>query len=100
MLNWISNAVSSVAEWLGSGVGKFVEWILGGLSDVFSPILDAAGGLWDLIDSLWNFAAGFFGSITGLVGVLFPFIPAPVATVIELGLLAVLIAGIVKAVKK
>lgn len=100
MLTWISSAVGSIGSWLGSGIASLFDWLLGGLVTVFTKIVDAANGFWDVLDSLWNFAVGFKDSIFGLFSVFFPFIPESVMTVISLGLLAVLIAGIVKKVRK
>lgn len=99
MLNWIANAVSSIASWVGSGVASLIEWLLGGLDTLLTKIIDAANGLWDVLESLWNLGVGFKDSLVKLVTVAFPFLPDPVAAVIGFGLLAVLIAGIVKAVR-
>jgi len=99
MINWITGVVKDIGAWLGDGVASFFEWLLGGVSVVFEKIIDAAGGFWDVLDSIWNFAVGFKDSIFGLFTTLFPFVPAPVLSVISLGLVAVLIAGIVKKVR-
>lgn len=100
MFGWIKNAVGSIAGWLGDGIGSLFDWLLGGVATIFTKIVDAANGFWDVLDSLWTFAAGFKDSLFGLFSAFFPFVPAPVMTVISLGLLAVLIAGIVKKVRK
>lgn len=100
MFSWIKSAVGSIAGWLGDGIGSLFDWLLGGAATIFIKIVDAANGFWDVLDSLWNFAVGFKDSLFGLLSAFFPFIPEPVMTVISLGLLAVLIAGIVKKVRK
>lgn len=99
MLNWIKNAVGSIAGWLGDGVASLFDWLLGGLATVLTKVIDAAGGFWKVLDAIWDFSFGFVGSILNLVSAFFPFVPAPVATVIGLALTAVVIAGFVKFVR-
>ena len=96
MFGWIKGMASSIGEWFGSGAASFADWLLGGLADVLTAIIDAAGGFWDVLDAIWDFALGFREDILALLTIFFPFVPAKVATVISLGLLAVIIAGIVK----
>ena len=98
MLDWIGGAVSDIAGWLGDGIGSFFDWLLGGIITIFTKIVDAFNGFWDVLDSLWNFAVGFKDSLFGLLSAFFPFIPEPVMAGISLGLLAALLAGIVKKV--
>lgn len=100
MFSWIQNAVGSIAGWLGDGIGSFFDWLFGGILSIFTKIVDAANSFWDVLDSLWEFAVGFKDSVFGLLSAFFPFIPEPVMTVISLGLLAVLIAAIVRKVRK
>lgn len=99
MIDWIGNAAANVAEWLGSGVASLVEWLLGGLADMFTLIIDAVNGIWAVFESLWLLGTNFIDSLLNVLGVFFPFIPEPVVLVIGAGLLAVLIAGIVKKVR-
>ena len=96
MLNWIKNVVGSIAVLMGDGVAWLFDLLLGGLATVVTKVVDAAGGFWDVLDAIWDFAVGFKDSVFSLFTTLFPFIPEPVAATIALGLLAVLIAGIVK----
>lgn len=100
MFGWIKSAVNSIAGWLGDGIGSLFDWLLGGIATIFTAIVDGANALWDVFDSLWNFAVGFVTNINDLFTMFFPFIPAPVMTVISLGLMCVVIAGIVKKVRK
>ena len=100
MFGWIQETVSSIGSWLGDGIGALFDWLLGGIVDIFTKIVEASDSFFDVLESLWNFAVGFKDSIFGLFSAFFPFVPAPVMTVISLGLLAVLIAGIVKKVRK
>ena len=100
MLSWIKSAVGSIAGWLGDGIGSLFDWLLGGVATVFTKIVDAANGFWDVLDSLWCFAVGFKDSLFGLFSAFYPYVPARVMTLISLGLLAVLIAAIVKKVRK
>lgn len=95
MLNWIGDTAANVAEWVGSGVASLVEWLLGGLVDMFTIIIDAANGIWNVFESLWSLGTGFVGTLGRMLTVCFPFLPEPVAAVITAGLLAVLIARIV-----
>lgn len=100
MSGWLSNTIKSVGSWMGSGVASLFKWLLGGLISVVTKIIDAANGFWDVLESLWNFAVGFKDSVFGLFTSFFPFVPEPVMAVIGFGLLAVLIAGIVKIGRK
>lgn len=99
MLSWIKTTVGSVVGWLGSGIGSLVGWLLGGIATIFTKIFQAANSFWSVLDSLWDFAVGFKDALFGLFTAFFPFVPAPVSTVIGLGLLAVLLAGIVRKVR-
>lgn len=99
-MGWIANQISNIASWVGSGVASLIEWLLGGLDTLLSKVIDAANGLWDVFDSLFNFAVGFKDSLIRLVAMAFPFFPEPVSMVIGLGLFAVIIAGIVRVVRK
>lgn len=96
MLTWIQNAVGSIAGWMGDGVASLFDWLLGGLASVITKVVEAAGGFFDVLDAIWGFAVGFMDSVLALFTTLFPFVPEPVASTIGLGLLAALIAGIVK----
>lgn len=100
MADWISGTVGNIGSWLGSGFASLFDWLLGGIALILTKIIDAANGFWDVLESLWNFAVGFKDSIFGLFSAFFPFVPEPVMTVIGLGMLAVLLAGIVKKVRK
>lgn len=99
MWNWITNAVGNFAEWVGSGVASVVEWLLGGLADMFTLIFDAVNSIWSVFESLWNLGSSFISSLLHIFTLFFPFIPEPVAGVISAGMVAVLIAGIVKKVR-
>lgn len=99
MLDWIGQSVSSFTDWVGSGIASLLEWLLGGLVDLVTIVTDAANGIWGVFDALWNLGSSFIGSIMALFGVLFSFMPAPVASAIGAGLIAVLIAGVVKVVR-
>lgn len=96
MSNWLESATGSIGSWLGNGIGSFVKWLFGGLITVLEKVIEAADSFWDVLTSIWNFGVGFITNIFDLFSAFFPFVPAPVMTVINLGLLAVLIAGIVK----
>lgn len=100
MFGWIADTVGSIGEWLGDGIASFFDWLLGGIVTVLTAIVDAAASFFDVLDALWDFAVGFKDNLFGLFTAFFPFVPEAVVTVISLGLLAVLIAGIVKKVRK
>lgn len=100
MFGWIKDTAGSIAGWLGDGVGSLFDWLLGGIATIFTAIVDAANGFWEVLDSLWDFAVGFKDSIFSLLTAFFPFLPEPVLSAVSLGLLAVLLAGIVKKVRK
>lgn len=96
MLDWIKNSVGNITGWMGEGIGKLFGWLFDGLGVIVTKAVDAAGGFFDVLDAIWDFAVGFKDSVFSLFTTLFPFVPEPVAATIALGLLAVLIAGIVK----
>lgn len=98
MFGWIQDTVSSIAGWLGDGVASFFDWLLGGILTLVTKVVDALNSVFDVLDSLWNFAIGLKDNLFGLIAAFFPFVPEPVMTVISLGLLAILLAGIVKKV--
>lgn len=99
MLNWIKQTVGNIAGWMGDGVASVFDWLLGGLATIVTKVIDAAGGFWDVLDAIWDFAVGFKDSILNLFNAFFPFVPAPVSATIGMGLLAILLAGIVKKVR-
>ena len=96
MLSWINDTVGNITAWMGDGVASLFGLFFDGLASIVTKYVDAAGGFWDVLDAIWNFAIGFKDSVLALFTTLFPFVPEPVASTIGLGLLAVLIAGIVK----
>jgi hypothetical protein len=99
MFSWIGNAVSDISSWLGDGVASLFNWLFGGLQILLTKLIDAFSGFWDVLDSLWEFAIGFKDSVFDLFTAFFPFVPAPVTTVIFAGFVAVLVAGIYKKVR-
>ena len=99
MLNWIKDAVGNIAGWMGNGVASLFDWLLGGLATVVTKAVDALGGFWDVLDAIWDFAVGFISVIVRLFGLFFPFVPPEIASVISMGLISVLLAGIVKKVR-
>ena len=98
MFGWMQDAAGSIAGWLGEGVASFFEWLFGGLLTIVTKVVNACNNVFDVLDSLWNFAIGLKDNLFGLIGAFFPFVPEAVMTVISLGLLAILLAGIVKKV--
>lgn len=99
MFDWIGQSVSNFTDWVGNGFASLLEWLLGGLADMVTIVVDATNGIWSVFDALWNLGSSFIGSLTSIMGVLFSFMPAPVAAVFSSGLIAVLIAGIFHAVR-
>lgn len=99
MLKWIGDALASTASWLGQGVASLLNWLLSGLISLATKVLDAAGGIFDLLDSLFGFFTSVKDALVGLLQVVFPWVPPEVMTVITYGLFAVLLAGIVKQVR-
>lgn len=99
MLSWIGGALKNAVSWLGEGIVSILSWLLSGVLSVLSRVLRAAGGIFDLLDAIWNFFVSIKDSIVNMVSVFFPWIPVEVLTVITLGLFAVLLAGIVKRVR-
>lgn len=99
MLDWLANAAGNFADWVGSGTASLVEWLLGGLVDMFTLIMDAADSIWGVFESIWDLGVTFTESLAGALSTLCPFLPEPVIGVIGTGLLAIVIAGIVKKVR-
>ena len=100
MFAWLKNVGHHFTDWLGDGLGSFFNWIFGGITEVLTRILDAAGGLWDLLDAIWGLFVGFKDLILELLFLFFPFIPAEVAAVISWGMFAGVIFGVVKLIQK
>lgn len=98
MLNWLGDALQGAVSFLGEGVVSILSWLLSGVISVIAKVLRAAGGIFDVLDALWGFFVSIKDSILGLIPAFLPWIPAEVATVISLGLFAILLAGIVKKV--
>lgn len=93
-MDWLGSALSG----LGEGLVSILSWLFSGVLSVLAKILRAAGGIFDLLDSLWGFFVSIKDALLGLLTVFFPWVPAEVITVISLGFFAVLLAGIVKKV--
>lgn len=99
MLNWLSESLQSVGSWLGEGVASILSWILSGLISVVAKILSAAGGIFDLLNAIWDFFVSIKDATLGLLPTFFPWIPAEIMTMISLALIAVLLAAIIKKVR-
>lgn len=99
LLGWLGDALKGAISFLGEGVVSILSWLLSGVLSVLTKVLNAAGGIFDLLDAIWGFFVSIKDSILGLLPAFFPWIPAEVMTVITLGLFAVLLAGIVKRVR-
>ena len=95
MLDWLGSALQG----LGEGVVSILSWLFSGVISVITKCLDAAGGIFDLLDALWGFFVSIKDALLGLLPAFFPWIPADVSAVISLGLFAILLAGIVKKVR-
>ena len=98
MDKWLSGVSTGFTGWLGGGISSLLSWLFRGLVTVLTKVINAAQGFWDILESIWNFAIGFIELIFRLLCICFPFIPPAVLSVIYLGLIAVLIAGIIKKV--
>lgn len=95
MLDWLGSALQG----LGEGVTSILSWLFSGVISVITKMLNAAGGIFDLLDALWGFFISIKDALLGLLPAFFPWIPADVSAVISLGLFAILLAGIVKKVR-
>ena len=100
MFAWLKNVGHHFTDWLGDGLGSFFNWIFGGIAEVLTKVIDAAGGLWDLLDAICGIFIGFKDLILELLFLFFPFIPAEVAAVISWGMFAGVIFGIVTLIQK
>lgn len=100
MIDWVKNAASNAGSWISEGFGNFIDWILSGLHMIFSPIIEVGEALIELLNAIWDFAAGLLASIGDLFRAFFPFVPAGVMTAVTFGLLAVFILGIIDKVRK
>lgn len=99
MFAWIGSAIKGVASALGDGIASILSWLLSGVLSVLSKIIRAFGGVFGLLDAIWNFFVGIKDVFLELLGAFFPWIPEDVMTVITLGVGAVLISGLIKAVR-
>lgn len=96
MFNWLGDALSSVGSWFGEGVSSLISWLFSGLISVLTKVVRSGEGLLDVIEAIFNFFRSAINSVTGLIPMVFPFVPEEIAAVITAGLFAVLIAGIIK----
>ena len=94
-MEWLGDVLNVI----GSGIGSLLSWLFSGLISVVSRVIRAVGGIFDLLDSLFNFFFGLMNTALNLLDTLFPWIPADVMAVISMGVLAILLAGIVKKVR-
>lgn len=94
-MEWLGNAISAI----GSGIGSLISWLFSGLISVVSKVIRAVGGIFDLLDAVFDFFFGLKDTVVDLVGVLFPWIPSDVLAAISLGILSIVLAGIVKKVR-
>lgn len=99
MLKWIGSALKGVASFVGEGIASVLSWLLSGVLSVLGKILRAFGGVFALLDAIWDFFVGIKDVFLELVGAFFPWVPEDVITVVSLGLLAVLLAGVIRAVR-
>lgn len=95
MLDWLGDAVNGLA----SGMKSLLSWLFSGLLSILSKAISALGGIFDVLDSLWDFFVGVKDALVDLMVAFFPWIPPEVMMVFSLGLLSVLLAGIVKKVR-
>lgn len=100
MFKWIGSAFKSVASAVGDGIASILSWLLSGLLSVLSKILRALGGVFGLLDAVWDFFVGIKDTFLALLGVFFPWIPEDVLTVLTLGLVAVLLSGVIIVVRR
>lgn len=99
MLDWVGEALQGAVSWLGESLVKILDWLLSGTVSVLTKAIDAADGIFDVLNSLWNFFVSIKDLLLNLFALLFPFVPPEVMSVVSLGLFAVLLAGIVKKVR-
>lgn len=95
----MSDFLSAALGGLGSGLKAILSWLFSGLISIVTKAIRALDGIFDVLDSLWDFFVSIKDAAIGLMSAFFPWIPAQVMTVISLGFLAVLLAGIVKKVR-
>lgn len=100
MFEWMGNALKGAASLLGDGLVEILDWLLSGLITVLTKVIDAASGIFDVLDAVVNFFLSIKDLLLGLFPALFPWIPEDVLAVISVGLLAVLLAGFIKLVRK
>lgn len=96
MLDWLGSAIQDVGTWFGSGVMSIISWLLSGILSILTKVIRAVGGVFGLLDAVYEFFVSIKDAILGLLPALFPWIPEDVMTVISLGLLAILLAAFVK----
>lgn len=99
MFKWIGNAIKGVASAVGDGIASILSWLLSGLLSVLSKILRAFGGAFGLLDAIWDFFVEIKDTFIDLLAAFFPWIPEDVLTVLTLGLVAVLLAGVIRAIR-
>ncbi len=83
-----------------SAIGKFVGFILDGLISLAQMLVDKGMKVIDLILSLFERIPGLFGAFPAFLAAVFPFIPEDMLLIIEFGLVAVVVIGIIKWLRK
>lgn len=90
-----------------SSLGDAVGGLLGGLGDILAGLIegllrmaasavDALGGLIDLFNSLGDMILGFFGGFTDFLGAMFPFLPEETFTILNFGLILLIVSAVIK----
>ena len=55
MLDWVSEAFQGAVSFIGESLVKILDWLLSGIVSVLTKAIDAADGVFDVLNSLWNF---------------------------------------------
>lgn len=82
------------------GIGKFVGFILDSLISLAEMVRDKGLKFIDLILSFFERIPGLFGAFPAFLAAVFPFIPEDMLLILEFGLAAVVLLGLIKMWRK
>ena len=96
----IGELLGTLGGGLVDAIGKAVEFLLDSLLRLVRVVVDKGVQLVDLILSFFERIPDMFGAFPQFLAAVFPFIPEDVMIILEFGLAAVVVLGIIKILRK
>jgi len=92
----VYEVIGGLIEKLLSGVGNVVGGIVKGILALLTKAVEAVAGIGELFTSLVSAVTSLFSGFTGFLAAVFPFFPPEVFTILELGLILMVAAAVLK----